>query len=468
MQRVPEKIGETLEMLKNKLPFRISLKQINGRYYLYKETAIWDRARKRPIIKSEYLGTILEDGSFLAKRIKKSNDISAAAAIIISSGGKVELPNEERASEDVAHSLDERNKLLTILSMNAKIKNSILINKYNLTKTADAAYKLRKKIEKEYGIIYLPEVNTEKLGFLSYLAFIKFKKEKPSSEEIKNSLLNEPGIQLAFSTTGKYDLLICFLAKTNDKAGDLIYDLRSKTELAKYSSEWLITPFNVHYGFVPTREEFIRLIETNFKKKSEDIKATARELHVLAELCNNSSQKFSLIDKKYKLDHGASLYAYTKLVERKIIERITINMQKLLIRYIGIAILNVVNQSEYNTTKKNLMLDIIEDSKFLTNKYILSADIGTPNGVLLAFPIYSGGELGEYENFLRKNVKGIEIEVLTVSDIILGRFCYRRFDNYYSQQNSSLISRYNIKMSKPLYTTDFNKKYGELDEEEEI
>ena len=68
---LPLKIRETWEAMKSQHREHLEVKQIHGHYYLYTATSVWSRDRKKPIKKTDMLGTIDLDGTFHAKKPKK-------------------------------------------------------------------------------------------------------------------------------------------------------------------------------------------------------------------------------------------------------------------------------------------------------------------------------------------------------------------------------------------------------------
>ncbi len=69
--KLPEKITNTWESMKKKRSEHLEVKHIHGGYYLYAATSVWSRERKKPVKKTEMLGTINQDGTFHPKRPRK-------------------------------------------------------------------------------------------------------------------------------------------------------------------------------------------------------------------------------------------------------------------------------------------------------------------------------------------------------------------------------------------------------------
>ncbi len=209
---IPDTINNKFKELKESFPFHIVLKRLNGTYYVYRQTSTWVKELKKPKTEAEYLGKINNDGTFIKKLKEKEDEIRNAKEIIEAHGGKVFLP-EVKNPIKITKSTDIERKILKILSMNGRASYSFIGKLTGLT--ASAAYNRVKILEKKYDISYIPEIDAQKLGYLSYIVFIKLIDNKlPPVKELKNVLENEPRIQLAITTTGDYDLILFSLQKT--------------------------------------------------------------------------------------------------------------------------------------------------------------------------------------------------------------------------------------------------------------
>jgi hypothetical protein len=100
--------------------------------------------------------------------------------------------------------------------------------------------------------------------------------------------------------------------------------------------------------------------------------------------------------------------------------------------------------SAFQTTRKELLLNIIEE-QYPTNKYTLDGDTSTPSGFMMLAPVYSEGDAELIKKGLLNEVKGIEVDDLIIKEVIIGKLCYRLFDNMYSLQYKPLVEKYKIK-----------------------
>jgi DNA-binding Lrp family transcriptional regulator len=451
MPKVPEHIRKAYEDVRRDNPFFISLKVIGNRYYLYKQTTEWDRDRKRQKIITEYLGKITRDGRFIRKASGSNRELSKATAVIEAYGGRVVLPEnsaEKRIqhSEQGLNSTDER--ILTILSMNAHADLSYFGRQLGLS--APAIYSRVRHLESRYGIRYLAEIDPRKLGYLTYLILVKFAEKPHSIEKLREELASEPTLQLALLTQGRYDLVMYAIVENNDEARTRIYEMRERI-MPGHDSEWYVVPFYTTYNFVPFREEFFNILteavwrRTKGKAKKLATQITQKEYIVLKELNNNGIAKFAEIDKKHRFVGEGSGYIYRRLIDNGILKRVTISMQKLPIKYLAVFLSDKVNQNKYAASREDTLKDIIEDIGMPTNKYALVGDKWTPTGVVFVAPIYEEKNLESIEERLGKNNNGMKLDMLMVTDVLIGSLCFRRFDNEHSNQSELLIKEYGRK-----------------------
>ena len=92
----------------------------------------------------------------------------------------------------------------------------------------------------------------------------------------------------------------------------------------------------------------------------------------------------------------------------------------------------------------NLLESIISETGTPVNRYLLVGDIGSPYGVLFLFPVFRDGGVEEALKELSKT-PGMEIKDEIVTDVIIGRLCFRKFDNSYSKQNATLAGKFGRK-----------------------
>lgn len=439
MPKLPIKVQNTLLRMKKEHTHYVEVKLIHGLYCVFESRGIYDRERKRTKKVTNYLGRILENGKFVeAKhRIRKPEQADAAAA----------APSERHPTN--LDSYDK--KLLTALSMNSRATYSFLGELAGLPK--NTVYGRVRQLERSYGIRYTAEIDIEKLGYLKFLVLVKFLGGVPSSEEVRSGLAREPKVQLAMSLTGgDYDLLIYVLAESNRDVNTLSRVILSNSIFVEYPAEWHTIPFYETYNFVPLREEFIStfnevitrrtgLFEQSMTEKKKTI--LKREFAVLNELNNDARIDFTEIDKKYGFDSGRAQYSYYKLMQRKLLTRTTISLDKLSMKYLAAFFIKIINSKEFSRTRKVLLDHIVEEIDRPTNRYSLIGDIGSPYGAVLVSPVYDSADVDLIRKKLSE-VKGIEVKTAVATNVLVGKICYRRFDNAYSIQSDILSDSYNV------------------------
>ena len=452
MNKLPKKVYEALEKLRRESPPPpyIVVRRIQGRYYAYKDVVSFDAEKKRRHNTSEYLGKITEEGAFIKRALSKDDELDNAEAVILSRGGKVFFPGKTEAGEQKeAFTPDEiTSKILTILSMNGRAGLPFISERTHLS--ISAVDSRVRKLEKNLGIRYTIEPDLIKLGYLSYVVFVKFRKEKPTERILRDVITKEPKIQLAVLTKGEYDLVLYVLERGNDELTIFMAEFGNTSALRMYRAEWYASPNRLTYNFIPLRDEFFEELKSNVWVRSKETprplswNLLERELIVLRELNKNASVGFGDIDLKYGFHAGTSAYTYHKLIERGIIKRVTINMESLAVRYFAFIQIKIISGAEFAKTRPALLLDII---RYLPNgfsKYALVGDIDMPRGALLAAPVFKESGLQELTEALAAEVGGIEVGAMVVTGFITGTLCSRRFDNEYSLQYKTLRDRFKL------------------------
>ncbi len=429
MKTPPKHIQKILNELKQTHEHHLEARLIGKTYYVSESTTKWDKVRKKVINVKTYLGRVKSDGLFIeAKHRKNSN--SYENLLTEETGRTAKLAPFEK--EDLT--------ILECLSMNSRISLNDLSK---ITKLPHSTiYNKLKRLEELYGIRYTLDIDFEKLGYMRYMAFVKFEDERPNINLIKEAL-DIPEILLVLLTKGDYDLIIYILAENNIEASELIYRIRKETELCKYKSMWYLFPIEETYGFVPVRDRFFKLIEkkttTKLKWRTRDYKKeiTKSALAVLKDLSNNSKKEFIEVDHENNLREGATDYEYYKLKKDRIIKNATIIL-KPKIRYNIAIIVGIRDNVEFRKTQEKLLLDIIEDGAGGVNKYTLVEDMNMPDGGLFVAPIFDEGESERVVDTLKNKVGGVVVNTLMITEVVLGNLPFRRFDNSYSQQAGAL------------------------------
>ena len=450
MQELPEIVSKKLSELKLKYPYKIQLRIIKGKFCIYKDRYEYIKETKKSKVISEYLGRIDSNGIFIEKRKKRKSQLDKAIDVINEYGGKVLLPENREQIEAKRPILDEADKkILMALSTNARIPIKYISQMCKLSQTA-VTHRIN-KFEKTNFIKYELELfNLSKIGFNNYLIFIKFLDKKPTTDIIKEVFKDDQRVQQVLLTKGDYDVIICYLEENNNTLFENPLQQLNRL-LDKYSSKWYITPILEDYGFFPIRQEFFDILKEKIinKRDLEDKSKTIKykEYIVLKELNNNSTTSFSEIDKKYNLPYNTAQYTYDELIseENEIILRPTINIVGLQPKYFVMLSFAITNWDHFDKTRNNLRKIIIEYNKY-TNYFSLVIDIGVPHGAAVILPVYTN-ELELIEKQMQ-NIKGIELNSLIITEVLVGKLNIRLLDNNYSVQFGNLVKNNIIKNPK--------------------
>ncbi len=435
MKALPRAVLSTLHRLRQGKKHYITVKVIKGHFYAYEATSKHDRVRKKQVGLANYLGRITDEGMFIAA-VKRTQPMDLSAPLSSLRPAYSALVETHQTTQTSAEypvkqrKLDDKDKaILTALSMNGRITMSVLGRMVGL-KESTTTYRVR-KLEKTFGIKYITEIAPEKLGYQSVLMTAKFIDEKPSGRELKQAFESEPLIQLAVQTSGSYDLLAYALVRNNDDVINLTTRLR--LGLARYGAEWSTGYIEDTYGTVPLRGAFIEMMKDRMLQ---------REYALMKELNENGRCEFSEIDKKYGFDAGRSQYSYHKLKEDGTLRRVTMTMRNLPVRYVAAIFANIIYEEKLRKHREELLMSVKEEPNTPISKYLLVEDSETPNGAVFYLPVFEYDDLDRtVENISSLNL-GMRIAALTITSILVGDFCYRRFDNAYSLQQSVLEKRY--------------------------
>ncbi len=435
MRSIPDKVREALLRLREGSSASLEIRIIKGNFYVYKVKNIWSKAKKKQIKKGEYFGKIESDGTFKPAQRRKPRRMKIYAE-------EQNPPSQFRMHKS---SLKYELQILKALSMNGRITMKALGKLIGLSETA-ARHQVE-ALEKKYSIKYIPEIDITKLGYMPFFITVKFIGDMPPIEALKKELESIPLIQAAFLTKGSFDLMIYAVARSNE---DLLFNVLIKTrrDLSQYDSLWNIIIVYEDYGYIPLREQFVEALKEQVwhrSKQSERPKEgqlRERAFNVLKELIKDGKAEFSKIGEKYNLNEQEVRYEYLKLVDSGAIRRTTISINNLPLKYVGILQESFINYKKFRDKRASSLSDIIEDNAKAVNKYIAVFDSMNPDGSLLFVPVFEGNELYEITEKLKKLDLGIEISTAVITNMLVGSFCLRKFDNAYSVQQKILEEEY--------------------------
>jgi DNA-binding Lrp family transcriptional regulator len=231
---------------------------------------------------------------------------------------------------------------------------------------------------------------------------------------------------------------------------NFIYDWRSSKALPGYTARWYITPLSMAFGItIPLRKPFAEEIgarsELKVDKGTEASRLTAIEGHVLKEFIIDGAQNFGDIDRKYDLGSGRSNYAFYKLEERGIIERITVTMTPPGLKYNSIFITQTNNYKEVARSRDEWFKDTITFDIPILNKDAFRGDMGIPDSIFYIRPIFDETNFHKTKEKLGL-IKGTETECMVITNVIIGSLCYRNFDPTYTETYKNLLKQGKVRL----------------------
>ena len=175
-----------------------------------------------------------------------------------------------------------------------------------------------------------------------------------------------------------------------------------------------------------------------------------REYAVLKELNKNGRIEFSEIDKKHGFDTGRAQYSYHKLRESGLLKRVTITMQNLPIKYTAVISASIIDEGRFRKSREGLIRSVIENPDTPINKYLLVGDVAAPDGITFCLPVFGSDDLDRDIEKLNSLKLGMEFTTAIVTNLLVGEFCYRRFDNAHTEWQTALEREYGSEIAEKI------------------
>ncbi len=457
MREAPEKVRESLERLKKAYGSYLELRYLNKRFCVFEATSKWDPEAGKPRKITHYLGWITDDGLMVPARHRKrpesAKELEEKYLERISSiEAEKESATATAATVAEGQRIEESDRLLLkALSMNSRLSHQKL-SKITGIKASSVPYRI-KRLESAFGIKYTVELDLTKLGFWNYMIFVRFTSRKPSADELKAALEGNEAVQLAMLTKGGYDLVIFCVAENSMNLTTILNTIRENPALFGIVSEWYVTPATPSYGFIPFRDSFFNILKERVWHRKKGGKGPSsselmlREYAVMLELNADSTVSFARIDEKYDLPRGSAKSAYEKLRAEGVgvIVRPTISMNGLSIKYNAMIFADVQNYEEFKKVQNDHRRYVTDEPDGVTNRFTYMCDTETPDSLLDIMPVLREGDLDRVLKELGSVIRGVRFHSLVVSNVIVGGFCYRKFDNLYGMPYLNLVKQKAIK-----------------------
>ncbi len=436
----------------------VTISKYAGKYRIYYTDYVMDERKKRKVPLTVYLGWV-DNGRLVPPRRRSENAREKDA--IKAYEKKIayllrRIDNLERqaalASRERKKTREFTNALLTYLSMNSRARVSDMARAMNAKQNAVAKH--MHILEKRFGIHYTVELDIPRMGFTSYLMLGKFEKGMPSRNELIRRFKDIPNVQLAFLVVGgEYDIGVYYMTENNtvEENGRLSvhrYYEEFMQIVEGLGASWSLSPIFVMQGPIPVREKFFDMLKKriaypkNEREKLPPTQITYKKFVVLKELFENARQRMDDINKKCGFKGSVAYNAATKLLEDRTILWYTLRMSKPPIKYIAMIEMELEGIDDALNSREKWLKQVIEKTEYPTNKYIFAGEIHAPfYGTVLFAPIYSNMQLEKIKEEYKK-IKGTEIRVSIITDVLVGAFPIRKFDEDYSFFQSTLIEEY--------------------------
>jgi len=232
---------------------------------------------------------------------------------------------------------------------------------------------------------------------------------------------------------GRHHLFLYVLAENTHELEAMLYRIRSAKPLVSVRSAWSASYITYAYGYTPIRQEFLETLKekvwhrTKEQPRMSGGQLLQREYGILTALNRDGRKSFSEIDAELGIGKGSSDYTYYRLIEKKILYRITIDMKRLPIKYPAIISLQQTDIQGFNAHRNEFRVHLINNPETPTNRYTLFGDIGSPYGAMFIKPIYEGETLDAVVNATKDAMREkLNPNVDIITDILIGTLGARR------------------------------------------
>jgi len=230
-------------------------------------------------------------------------------------------------------------KILTLLDENARLTNSQIATKVQLSKPA-VEYRIQRFKKKNLIFSHYAVINFTKLGYSQYKIYFKFQNTSLAEEErISNHWIKDNSSIWVGQIRGRWDLAVSILAKSNFDFGKIISKFMNKFSKFILEKDVLLTEYSPMY----TREYLTETKPSEFIYgfPQENYNLDDTDKKILKELSNNARIPIIDLADRIKLSRDIINYRIKKLTKDKIIvqyrtfpnlENIGIKLYKLIIR----------------------------------------------------------------------------------------------------------------------------------------
>ena len=341
-----------------------------------------------------------------------------------------------------------KNEMLRFLSIDGRASIESISKHLKMPKAT--TYSIFNEVVKEYGLHFVPEIDLEEvwkhefiriskhkstkreireealakipeLGAEEYITFVKFNKEVPSDEEITRALSTFTVPQFVAKLHGEEDLVIYEVGKSFYALNKFLISF-SKS-LKDYDMLMNTSRIVTTFGFFPIRNELIEELML-----SDSAKALLEGLNI------DGRGEIKEIAKRFYQKPELLLYAMERLKGSGLLKRITYFEAQPKSNINGIIKIAITNESNFLDSRNKWFAELIKMKPNEHIRYVYICDILNPSGILVFVNLSSNEEIDNLLNTMRKILKGVEINYITITKTLLGNLGIRNFDMHYSDQ----------------------------------
>jgi Lrp/AsnC family leucine-responsive transcriptional regulator len=216
-------------------------------------------------------------------------------------------------------------KIMSYLSNNSRISLTQLAKKVGL-KRDTVNYRIKRLLENQIILRFVPIIDFDRLGYSIYHAFILLdESDKKRQQEFIKELRNHPNTLWILEYSDRWDLEFTVLAKNLQEFDELITEINSRysdivVEKNKYATIKTYGISNLPRTFY---EEITILKEAPFSKELKNLKLDKKDLKILKELSDNARVSTYKIGDKIGLSPDAVNLRIKRMIRNRIIRKFT-------------------------------------------------------------------------------------------------------------------------------------------------
>ncbi len=223
--------------------------------------------------------------------------------------------------------------ILHELSQNARISITQLAQKVRLSREV-TNYRINRLIQENVIVDFITEIDEVQLGYSRFLLYLAFHNvDEHKEKELIEALIKHPFVSWSTTSTGKWSIIVDFLAKDIHHMNTLFLEFKKKYNL--FIHEYLIVPllsyqhFNSKYCS-PTTDFFLSKKQ---KKHAVSRSVDLVDLEILKVLSNHARKEYVALSKQLLLSPNAIKERIKTLIEAGVICGFSIQVNKVLLGY---------------------------------------------------------------------------------------------------------------------------------------